>query len=226
MNKKQVMVIGLGQFGMGLIKTLAKKNTEVIAIDIDLKKVQQASPYIAQALCCDATDEDTLRQLNPAARDVCICATGDQSKEAAIICTALLKQMGARRVIARANDELHARILSLVGADEVINPEWAFGERFANRVIDEAILEEMSLGSDLVVTEFKTPVGFERRSLLELNLRRRFEMTVVAIRSAATGQVKLAQPEEILHKGDILVVVSKIGSVSRLLNESKSPGAT
>jgi trk system potassium uptake protein TrkA len=219
--RKQIMVIGLGQFGMGLIKTLAKKNAEVIALDVDQKKVQMASAYAAQVLCCDATDEDTLRQLNPASRDVCICATGDQSKEAAIICTALLKQMGARRVIARANDELHARSLSLVGADEVINPEWAFGERFANRVINEAILEEMSLGSDLVVTEFKTPSAFANKSLLELNLRRRYEMTVVAIRSAQSGQVKLAQPEEVLHRDDILVVVSTIGSVSRLLDETK-----
>jgi trk system potassium uptake protein TrkA len=222
--KKQIMVIGLGQFGMGLIKTLAKKNAEVIALDVDQKKVQIASAYAAQALCCDATDEDMLRQLNPAARDVCICATGDQSKEAAIICTALLKQMGAKRVIARANDELHARILSLVGADEVINPEWAFGERFANRVINEAILEEMSLGSDLVVTEFKTPAAFANKSLLELNLRRRYGMTVVAIRAAQSGQVKLAQPEEVLHRDDIMVVVSTVGSVSRLLEETKERG--
>ncbi len=221
MIKKQILVIGLGQFGMGLVKTLAKKNAEVIALDVDLKKVQQASAYTAQALCCDATDEETLRQLNPASRDVCICATGDQSKEAAIICTALLKQIGAKRVIARANDDLHARILRLVGADEVINPEWAFGERFANRVIDEAILEEMSLGSDLVVTEFKTPSLFAKKSLMELNLRRRYEMTVVAIRSASNGQVKLAQPEEILNLDDILVVVSKIGTVSKLLDECK-----
>jgi trk system potassium uptake protein TrkA len=222
--RKQIMVIGLGQFGMGLIKTLAKKNAEVIALDVDQKKVQVASAYAAQALCCDATDEDMLRQLNPAARDVCICATGDQSKEAAIICTALLKQMGAKRVIARANDELHARILGLVGADEVINPEWAFGERFANRVINEAILEEMSLGSDLVVTEFKNPAAFANKSLLELNLRRRYGMTVVAIRSAQSGQVKLAQPEEVLHQDDIMVVVSTVGSVSRLLEETRGRG--
>ena len=108
-----------------------------------------------------------------------------------------------------------------VGADEVINPEWAFGERFANRVINEAILEEMSLGSDLVVTEFKTPSAFAHKSLLELNLRRRYEMTVVAIRAAQSGQVKLAQPEEVLHRDDILVVVSTMGSVSRLLDETK-----
>ena len=224
MKKKQILVIGLGQFGMGLIKALSKKNVEVIALDIDQKKVQQASPYTDQAFCCDATDQDTLAQFNPSARDVCICATGDQSKEAAIICTAILKQMGARRVIARANDDLHARILSLVGADEVINPEWAFGERFSNRVINEAILEEMSLGSDLVVTEFRTPRNFERKSLLDLNLRRKYGMTVVAIRSASTGQVQLAHPEEILQKDDILIVVSKTDSVARLLGEGRPSG--
>ena len=129
MVKKQIIVIGLGQFGMGLIRALSNKNADVIAVDIDQQKIQAASPHVSQAICFDATNEDTIAQLNPASRDVCICATGDQSKEAAIICTALLKQMGAKRVIARANDELHSRILKLVGADEVINPEWAFGER-------------------------------------------------------------------------------------------------
>ena len=222
MKKKQILVIGLGQFGMGLIKALSKKNVEVIGLDIDQKKVQQASTYTDQVYCCDATDQDTLKQFNPSGRDVCICATGDQSKEAAIICTAILKQMGATRVIARANDDLHARILTLVGADEVINPEWAFGERFANRVINEAILEEMSLGSDLVVTEFRVPPHFSKKSILNLNLRRKFDMTVVAIRSAATGQVKLAQPEEILQEEDILIVVSRMDSVSRLLNDNLS----
>jgi trk system potassium uptake protein TrkA len=217
--KKQIIVIGLGQFGMGLIRALADKNNEVIAIDRDERKIQAASGYVSQAICFDATDEEMLAQLNPASRDVCICATGDQSKEAAIICTALLKQMGARRVIARANDDLHARILTLVGADEVINPEWAFGERFANRVMHEDILEEMSLGPDLVVTEFKVPDSFAGRNIIDLELRKRFGITVVAVRSAATGVVQLAQPQEILQENDILIVVSMTGNVARLLNE-------
>ncbi|MFY7928084.1 MAG: potassium channel family protein [Oligoflexus sp.] len=218
MVKKQIIVIGLGQFGMGLIRALSNKNADVIAVDIDQQKIQAASPHVSQAICFDATNEDTIAQLNPASRDVCICATGDQSKEAAIICTALLKQMGAKRVIARANDELHSRILKLVGADEVINPEWAFGERFANRVMHEDILEEMSLGKDLVVTEFKVPENFVNRSLVDLELRKRFGITVVAIRSAESGNVQLAQPNEILRSGDILIVVSMTGNVSRLLN--------
>lgn len=219
--KKQIIVIGLGQFGMGLVKTLSRKHAEVIAVDVDEKRIQAASRYVSEAYCVDGTREETLAQLNPSLRDVCICATGDQSKEAAIICTALLKQLGAKRVIARANDELHSRILRLVGADEVINPELEFGARFANRIMNEDILEEMTLGEDLMVTEFKMPSSFTDRSLIDLDLRRRYEITVVAIRNAISGQVRLPQPKEVLQKGDIMIVVSKTHSLEKLLRESK-----
>jgi trk system potassium uptake protein len=216
--RKQIVVVGLGQFGMGLVKSLSTKNVDVIAVDIDEKKVLAASSYVTHAMSMDATDEEGIMQLSPASRDVCICATGDQSKEAAIICTALLKQMGAKRVIARANDELHARILRLVGADEIINPEWEFGAKFSNRIVSEDILEEMSLGSDLVVTEFKVPASMTENSLVELDLRRKFGITVIAIRRAA-GQVRQANPDEVIHEGDILIVISNRGEVERLLNQ-------
>lgn len=216
--KKQIVVIGLGQFGLGLLKALSKLETELLAIDRDENKTQIASQYASQVFCFDATDGDALAQLSPGSRDVCVCATGDQSKEAAIICTALLKQMGAKRVIARANDDLHSRILKLVGADEVINPEWDFGAKFANRIMSENILAEMSLGSDLTVTEFKAPDRFFKKSLIDLDLRRHFGITVIAVRSAASGTVTLARAEEIIHDGDILIVVSSPGKIEKLLS--------
>ncbi len=212
------MVIGLGQFGMGLVKTLSRKNVEVVAIDTDEKKIQMASAYVTEAYCLDGTQEEALASLKPRLRDVCICATGDQSKEAAIIATALLKQMGAKRVIARANDELHARILKLVGADEVINPEWEFGSKFANRIINEDILEEMSLGEDLVVTELKVPKEFLGQTLVELNLRKRFEITVIAIRNTRSGDVHLPNPQSAMTEGDVMIVVSTRECIAKMLN--------
>ena len=128
--RRQVVVIGLGQFGMALTRSLSERGADVIAIDTQPDKIQMAAAFASEALCFDATDEEALARINPAKRDVCVCATGDQSKEAAIIVTALLRQLGAPRIIARANDDLHKRILLLVGAHEVVNPEWAFGERF------------------------------------------------------------------------------------------------
>ncbi|MBI2602598.1 MAG: TrkA family potassium uptake protein [Deltaproteobacteria bacterium] len=216
--KKQIVVIGLGQFGLGLLKALSSLETELIAIDKNKEKVQIASQYSSQVFCFDATEGEALAQLDPGSRDVCVCATGDQSKEVAIICTALLKQMGAKRVIARANDDLHSRILKLVGADEVINPEWDFGAKFANRIMSENILAEMSLGSDLTVTEFKAPDRFWKKSLIDLDLRRNYGITVIAVRSAASGTVKLARADEIIHDGDILIVVSPPGKIEKLLS--------
>lgn len=217
--KKQVVVIGLGQFGMGLVRTLSTLNVEVIGVDLDQKKIQQASSFVTKVYCFDATEEDSLARLAPAARDVCICATGDQSKEAAIICTALLKQMGAKRIIARANDDLHSRILKLVGAHEVINPEWEFGERYANRILSENVLEQMSLGSDLLVTEITVPARFANQSLVDLNLRKRYGITVIAMRNKNTGQVTLAQPDSTLTPDDILVVVSTHDSIMNVMHE-------
>lgn len=212
------MVIGLGQFGMGLVKTLSRKNVDVVAIDTDEKKIQMASAFISEAYCMDGTQEEALASLKPRLRDVCICATGDQSKEAAIISTALLKQMGAKRVIARANDELHARILRLVGADEVINPEWEFGAKFANRIINQHILEEMSLGEDLVVTELKVPQQFLGKSLIDLDLRRRYEITIIAIRNTISGIVHLPQPGSAMVAGDVMIVVSSRECIAKMLS--------
>ncbi|MCB0403255.1 MAG: TrkA family potassium uptake protein [Bdellovibrionales bacterium] len=217
--KKQVLVIGLGQFGSALVKALVAKRVEVVAVDNDPKRVQYIASEVDQAMCFDATDEDALARLSPATRDVCICATGDQSKEAAIICTALLKQMGAKRVIARGNDDLHSRILRMVGADEVINPEWAYGERYANHVVHEHILEEMSLGTDLVVTEFKVPEVYVGKTLVELQLRRKYGIIVVAVRSGERGTIRIPDPEDTMSAGDILVVVAHEGVVPKLLSE-------
>ena len=154
---KQVIILGLGQFGMGLARALSHYDVETIAVDLDQKRIDLAAPWVTKAMCADATNEEFIAQLEPAKRDVCICATGDQSKEVGIICTALLKQFGAKRIIARANDDLHARILRLVGAREIVNPEWDFGERFAPRILSEHVLNEMLLGSDLVVSEISVP---------------------------------------------------------------------
>ncbi len=217
---KQVVVIGLGQFGMGLIRALSRAPVEVIAIDSDEDRMQLASTWVTRALCFDATQEAALSELQPRQRDVFVVATGDQSKEVGIICTALLKQLGAKRIIARANDELHARILRLVGADDVVNPEWDFGERFAPRILSSHILGEMLLGSDLVVSEFEAPKSMHNRTIRELNLQRGHGITLIAVRSARQGGVRQVAPDDRIEPGDILVSASKQGSLEHLLSEA------
>ena len=108
----QVLIIGLGQFGMSLARTLSEKGTEVIAVDQDKELVDEAAGFLDDALCLDATDETALGKLCPKERDVVICAIG--AREPSILTTAILRQMGCDNVIARATDKIHERILKAV----------------------------------------------------------------------------------------------------------------
>jgi len=219
-HQQQAIVIGLGQFGTAVARTLTERGVEVLAIDSAPERVQAIAEHVAEAMCCDATDLDALLQSAPARRDVSICAIGDENKEASIICTALLRQAGARRVIARANDDVHARILTLVGAHQVINPERAFGERFASQIVHEGIKGEMLLGEGVLLNEVETPAAFAGKTLGELRLPNRFGVTVVAVRRHATGEVVLPNVDTRLEPGDVIVLVARQGAVARMMEVS------
>lgn len=218
--KNQAIVVGLGQFGMSVARTLAERGVEVLAVDIQEDRVRVAASFVAEAACFDATDADALARTSPDRREVCVCAIGDEAKEGSIICTALLRQMGAKRIIARSNDDIHARILKLVGAHQVVNPEQEFGERFASQILHESILGELPLGEDLLITEFQPPAAFVGHTLAELQLPRRFGITAVAIRRARRSVVDLPNPHEPLEADDVLVVVAKEGAVTTLMERS------
>lgn len=218
--KQQAMIIGLGQFGMSVARALSTRNVEVLAVDVRDEKVRAAAGFVAEAATFDATDEEALARTSPERRDVCVCAIGDEAKEASIICTSLLRQMGAKRVIARANDDLHARILGLVGAHQIVNPEREYGERFANRIVHQEIQGEMRLGEGVLVTEVKSPASFVGQTLGELQLPKRFGVTVVAVREAGTRAIVLPDAETTVSEGDVLVVVAGDGAVARMMERS------
>jgi len=218
--KQQAMIIGLGQFGMSVARALSTRNVEVLAVDVRDEKVRAAAGFVTEAATFDATDEEALARTSPERRDVCVCAIGDEAKEASIICTSLLRQMGAKRVIARANDDLHARILGLVGAHQVVNPEREYGERFANRIVHQEIQGEMRLGEGVLVTEVQAPESFLRQTLGELQLPKRFGVTVVAVRESGTRAIVLPDADTTVSDGDVLVVVARDGAVARMMERS------
>lgn len=207
---KQTLVIGLGQFGMSLARALTLHGTEVLAVDSNEARINEIAPHIADAILMDATDEEALSSLAPAQRDACVCAIGAENREGNIIVTALLKQLGAPHIIARATDDLHARILKLVGAHEVINPERNYGKRLAIRLAWRNVLNVMPLGENLVLTEIKAPESFWGRTLAELELPKRYEVNVSAVRrsSEAGVEANIPNPHEPLMRGDVLMLVS------------------
>ena len=215
MASKQVLVVGLGQFGLSLVRALAAAGVEVIAVDIKKDKVRAVADIAASANCIDATDETELATLAPERRDACICAIGDESRESSIICTALLRQMGARRIVARATDPLHERILGLIGAHEVINPESVVGRRVATRMAHEGIRDELDLGDNLVVTEVLAPPATVGHTLAALKLPQLYDVTVAAIRRG--DEVVMPRGDLSIQQDDALVLVSRPNRVSELL---------
>ena len=219
--RKQALVIGLGQFGTALARSLTAKRVEVMAIDRDEALVQRISSFVADALCFDSTNEELLARAAPDKRDYCVVAIGDESRESSIVTTALLRQMGAPLIITRANNEIHERIVRLVGAHEVVNPERAFGERLANRLAYRGVIDQVPIGEDLVFSELKVPAKAVGRTLAELALPRRFEVTVVGIRrlEGGKGAVRVPRPTDPLDQADILLVVGAPDGLAKLTEE-------
>jgi trk system potassium uptake protein TrkA len=221
--KKQALVVGLGQFGMSVARALAASGMDVLAVDNKAARVQMIVPHVAQAVTFDASDESALSRAEPALKDICVCAIGPESRENAILVTALLKQMGARMVIGRASDALTERIMTVVGADEVVNPERDFGERLAKRLAHEGLLDQVPLGSNLMISELTPPMSMQGRSLADLALPKRFEVSVVGIRknTGFGSQLEMPGPSSVISEGDILVVVSSPKSITRMLETMK-----
>jgi trk system potassium uptake protein TrkA len=216
---KQIVVLGLGQFGMALARALAGRGVEVIAVDRRADRVNEAAEFCADAVRIDATEEDQIARLAPARRDVCVCAIGDENREASIVATALLKQLGAPRIIARATDPLHERILTAVGAHEVVNPERSYGERFAARLAQRGALDEVPIGDGVVLTEVVAPEVLVGHTLAAIGLPKRFRLVVVAIRRGREGsaqQTVLPSGDLRLEAGDVLLVVGAPGAAATM----------
>ena len=208
---QQIVIIGLGQFGMALARRLAEKGAEVLAVDRNSNLVEEASNFATEAIAMDATDEAALAQI------AVVCAIGDESKEASIICTALLRQMGVPLIIARANDQTHYRILQLVGAHQIVNPENEFGKRFANRLLFRNIIADTLIGDDLQLTEICVQPSMIGKTLVAMELPRRYGILVAGIRRGTTGKIILPIPSEPLLAGDKLLIVSSENAISSLI---------
>ena len=214
---QQILIIGLGQFGMSLARALSEKGAEVLAVDSRKSLVEEASAFAAEALVANAADENELARLGPEKRDAVVCAIGDDSKESSIICTALLRQMGAPFVVSRANDKMHQRILQLVGAHQIINPEQEFGQRFANRLLYRHMIAQTPIGDDLHLTEIRVQPAMVGKNLIELALPKRFSVMVAAIRRGKPGRLIQPSPSEPLQAGDDLVIVSTEAVIPKLM---------
>lgn len=177
----RVAVVGLGLFGMTLAKELSKLGAEVVALDEDMEMVEDVKDFVTDALCLDITDERALHNQSIAEVDVAVVGIG-QNFEGAQLATVYLKKMGIPKVVARATSPLRARILELVGADHVINPEDDAAKRLAKSLMLRNVTQSLELSKGHSMVEIEAPVSFWGKTIGELDLRNQYEVNLVAIK--------------------------------------------
>ncbi|MDD3376471.1 MAG: TrkA family potassium uptake protein [Candidatus Riflebacteria bacterium] len=214
---QQIIVIGLGHFGMSLARSLAANKAEVLAVDNKKALVEEAAKFATEAIWADATDELELAELAPGKRDISVCAIGEESRESSIICTALLRQMGSKKVVARANTTMHQRILKLVGAHQIINPEQEFGVKFANKLLYSDVIADTSISDDLNITEISVQPLMVGKTLIELELPKKFGVIVAGIRDKSNNKIIQPLPNVPLKENESIVIVSNEASIRKLL---------
>ena len=204
---KQVAVIGLGRFGSSVARTLAESGCEVLAVDADEARVKAIADEVTDAVRANALEEEALRSLGLRNFEVVVVAIGHEV-EASILVTVLLKEMGIPKIVAKAQDELHGRVLQKVGADMVVFPERDMGVRVAHTLISRNVIDEIQLSTDYSILEMVVPHRFLGRNLKELELRQRFGLTILAIRREDRIIVS-PDAEQTLDEGDILVALGQ-----------------
>ncbi|MDD2481188.1 MAG: TrkA family potassium uptake protein [Lutispora sp.] len=216
---KQFMVIGVGRFGSALAKRLFDMGHEVLAVDIDEELIQEISDKVTHAIAADATDENVLRSLGVRNFDVGVVAIGDDI-QSSIITTLMLKEMGLSYVVAKAQNEVHAKVLKKLGADRVVFPERDMGIRVAHNLISTNILDIIELSPDYSLLEFEVFSSWTGESLKNLNLRAKYGINVLAIKNnIGKGSINVSpKAQDLIKEGDILVVV---GSNEDLLKLEK-----
>lgn len=212
----------MGLFGKSLALNLARAGAEVIAIDANLDLVDDVKDRVALAVKLDATDERELRAQGVHEVDILVASIGDDF-EANQLLVILAKQLGIRRVVARAPSEVHARILRLIGADEVVLPEEQAAEEAARRLIQPSLKAYFELIDGYSVAEIEAPPTFHGKSLAELDLKRRHQVNLIAITrpsETAGGRPTInAVPlgTETIRKGDTLALAGRDADIKALL---------
>lgn len=216
---RQFAVIGLGVFGRQVAVQLTRLGQEVLAIDLDEGLVNAVTEDLEAVVRADATDESALRELHLEAVSCAVVAIGAESIEASILATTLLRQIGVPHIVARSVNPLHARALRAVGAHTVVRPEEEMGTRLARRLAQPNVLERIDLGAEAELAEVPAPSDFVEKSLIELEVRRRYAVTVVAIRRGDAILATLDGSERI-RSGDILIVLGATPAVEKLASRA------
>jgi trk system potassium uptake protein TrkA len=216
-KNKTFGVIGLGRFGYHVARTLAQGGAEVIACDVDEEKVREVSEYVSLAYVLDATDAKALKESGIANVDTAVVSIGENI-EASILIVVQLKELGVKEIVAKAVNPLHGKVLEKLGVDRVVYPEKEMAIRVAHSLLVGEFIEEIPIGEKHSLFELKAFDFMLGKTLKELDVRRRFGVSVLAIKRGENLIVNPMGDEKILP-GDILVVLGTTEQLSSMASQ-------
>ena len=213
---KKFAVIGLGKFGFHVAKALFEDGNEVIAIDLDRNRIQEIDPYCTEAIVMDATDKERLKALGLENMDSVVLSAGSKISNSILICLHL-QEIGVKKILAKALDDDHAKILKKIGATEIIRPEMAMAVRVARGLSTPNILDFIPLAEDYNLLQVDPPRAFIGKTLRDLDLKARYNVFVIAIKELVPENFVLVPPASFLIKdSDVLILLGKEQDISKI----------
>lgn len=214
---KSYAIFGLGSFGGKLAVELSKAGHTVLVCDVNSNKVDDYASKVAEAVVCDVSNEDTVKELTPSKFDaVILCMSSFFEKQ--VLALTLLKKYGAKRILAKAVSDIQKSVLSRLGADEVIQPEKDAAARLARR-LTLANISDMFEFKGSAIAEVQVTSDLAGRSLRELDLRNRSNITVLLIRKPESTEETVPKPDAVLEKGDTLTVFGSRDNIVELFKK-------
>ena len=204
-KQKQYVVVGLGRFGRAIAETLCQDGAEVLGVDQRMDLVERMRDELTQTIQMDAMDRDALETLGIRDFDIVFVTMGSDIRASGTI-VLLLKELGARRIIAKAHDEFHGRMLEKLGADQVLFPERDMGRRVAHSLLSGNVIEYMELSTQYSMAEIRPKPEWIGKTLKELAMRSEMNINVVAIRCGDEVNA-MPQPETRIREDDMMLVV-------------------
>jgi trk system potassium uptake protein TrkA len=224
-QKKRFVVIGLGHFGAYAARTLYELGKEVIAIDVDAEKVQDAAEYTSQAVVANATEREALEALGVADADAAIISLGERM-DVITLAALHVKEMGVPFVAVKALSEEHGRILSALGINDIIHPEKEGAIRLANRLARADVVDFLPLLPGYSIAEIKAPPEFIGKNLRELAIRTNLNVQLIAIQSGKEDREKInivPRADDVIKEGDLLILLGEDRDVDRVRDIVNNP---
>lgn len=216
---KSFCVIGLGKFGYTLAEKLAEEGKQVMVIDIDADKINSIADKVTHAVIGDPTNENVLRASGVSDYECAVIGLAKNINDN-ILLTIMLKELGVKKVVARATNEGHQKVLKRIGADVIVFPEKDMGEKMANLLSRENLTEFVEFHGYQIVEMF-VPEGWIGKNLIELELRKKYNVSVLATKDAAGNVSVTPLPTRIFGKGERVSVIGATKDIQKLTKQTK-----